>query len=165
MKMAILILTALIMVALSACNKEDLQMVNSPDSPNEATADVMADIESFEVDEVSGEIIRHLDQEPEEPFAEVQLVGFKIFNDIGFTSQQQGIIFSVIQSFFTEHYPEMRRLSFVQGSIFYNAAEEDVTYFDLAADTDEVFRVKLDIESSIFRVAVYIYDAEGNLLN
>ena len=134
-------------------------------TPAKSTGPVAQIIESNEVDPISGETIRHIDQEPEEPWDGVSLVGFKIFSDIGFTAQQQEIIFTAVQEFFTENYPNMRRLSYKQNSISYDAANDDLVYCELVSDTNEVFRIKLDIQGSILRVAVAIYDENGNLLN
>jgi len=122
-------------------------------------------IETEEYDPISGDTYRVLDQEPEEPSDFVHLLGFRIFDDIGFTSQQQYIIFTTVQSFFTENFPDIQRLSYQQGSIEYDVMNEDLTYFLLVADTGDTFRVRIDIEGSMLRATLSIYDSSGNLLN
>jgi hypothetical protein len=115
-------------------------------------------------DPVSGDTFRVIDQEPEEPHDMVHMLGFRIFNEIGFTSQQQHIIFTTIQDFFTENYPDIRRLSVPQDSIEYDLMNEDFTYFRLVANTEETFRVRIDIDGSMLRAKISIYDSSGNLL-
>jgi len=122
-------------------------------------------IVSEEYDPVSGETIRILDQEPEEPSNMVHLVGFRIFAELGFTARQQDIIFSGVQNFFTENYPNILRLSYERNSVTYDATNEDIVYFRLVADTEEAFRVKIDTEGSMFRAVLSFYDDNGHLLN
>ena len=123
------------------------------------------DIESEEIDQPSGEVIRHIDQEPEEPTDKVQLVGFIIFSRVGFTAEQQDIIFTTIQDFFTNNYPNIERLSYLQNSLRFDMDNIAVSYFELAADTGETFQVKIDNEGSIFKAVISIYDAGGGRLN
>ncbi|MCL2002031.1 hypothetical protein FWG76_01340 [Candidatus Saccharibacteria bacterium] len=122
-------------------------------------------IEQEIYDPISGDTVRILDQDPEEPWDGVFLLGFGVFGEIGFTGVQQEIIFATVRDFFSEGYPDISQLSLSRNSISYDITNEDITWFELISDTEETFRVKLDIEGSIFRVAVYIYDEAGNRLN
>jgi hypothetical protein len=122
-------------------------------------------IESEEYDPVSGETIRVIDQEPEESSGKVALVGFIIFNKVGFTAQQQEILFNTVQDFFTEKYPEIKRLSYRQNSLRYDENDDDISYFELVSDMQDTFKVKIDTESSILKATISIFDNAGNLLN
>jgi hypothetical protein len=102
---------------------------------------------------------------PVENFEKVHLEGFGIFNDIGFTTQQQEIILTDTQRFFIENYPGMKSLTADSGTISYDAANPDLTFINLTSDTGEVFKLKLDAQGSMFKMAVSIYDSSGNLLN
>jgi hypothetical protein len=123
------------------------------------------DIESEEFDPVSGQSIRHIDQEPQEAHDMVNVVGFIIFSRVGFTAQQQDAIFTTVQSFFTEKYPSMQRISYQQNSISYDANNEDITWFEVVSDTGETFRIKIDTEGSILNAKLSIYNSTGILLN
>jgi len=95
----------------------------------------------------------------------IQLVGFEIFRAIGFTNGQQEIIATTIQDFFGENYPDISHLSYRENSITYDVQNEDYTYFELLSDAGDTFRIRIDIEGSIFRATLSIYDESGRLLN
>lgn len=125
----------------------------------------VGDIETDYVDPISGETIRILDQEPEEDNSRTHLVGFGIFGKVGFTAQQQEIIFNTVQSFFTDNYPDIERLSYRQNSLSYDEDNEDLTYFDLVSNTGIQFKVRIDIQSSFFKAEISIYDNTGHQIN
>lgn len=99
------------------------------------------------------------------PDVDVLLYGFEVFRDIGFTSQQQDIIRTTTREFFLKNYPQIKSLSTGIGSISYGLNGEGITYCELASDTGETFRLKLDSSGSKFDVGVSTYDANGNILN
>ena len=118
-----------------------------------------------ELDLASGETLRHIDQYPEIPQDRVNIVGFVIFSRVGFTAQQQEIIWTTIQDFFTENFfPDIQRVSYRQGSIEYDENNVDYTYFELVSDTNETFRVRIDSDGSMLRAIISIYDSHGKQL-
>ena len=131
-------------------------MTRRPETPN---------IVSEEYDPISGETIRHIDQEPVDPWDGVHLLGFRIFSEVGYTARRQEIIFTAIQGFFTENRPDIKRLSYRRDSLTYDESDQDTVYFELVSEAGDTFRVRLDLEASIFNTTVYIYDVSGNLLN
>ncbi|MCL2371256.1 hypothetical protein FWC63_00730 [Candidatus Saccharibacteria bacterium] len=113
-------------------------------------------------DPISGDTFREIDQPPEEPFIGAHLLGFGTFIEIGFSSQQSNIIFTSVREFFLERRPDITRLSVERGSIEYDVANDDITYFRLVANTEEVFRARVDIEGSMFRASLSFFDSSGD---
>lgn len=131
-----------------------------------------------EVDDPSGEVVRYIDQDPENPnnlSEKMFVVGFAILGEVGFSASQQDIIFTTVQDFFTENFPNFERISYRRGSIEFDVdryededeAEENSSKsrFELESNTGEVFLVMLDTKDSINNIEVIIANIDGEQIN
>lgn len=136
------------------------------------------DISTEEVDGPSGEIIRNIDQDPENPEnldEKILVVGLGILGEVGFSASQQDTVFTTVQDFFTTNFPNFERISYRRGSIEFDAdryedeeeAEDNATKsrFELESNTGEIFLVELDTQGSIFDIYVAIINLDGEQIN
>ena len=102
-------------------------------------------------------VILYTDNSEPEGAADLLIVGFQVFYDYGFSSNQQKIIYSTVYNYFKENYPEFTRISFLKDSFSY-LSEDDVakSTFKLVSNTKETFVVNLDTEYSYQNISVEI---------
>ncbi|MCL2371260.1 hypothetical protein FWC63_00750 [Candidatus Saccharibacteria bacterium] len=159
----ILTIAILIMATalLAACNPQAGAAQPQPFSPITSGGGV-TEVQ----DPISGDSFGVMEGRESESLGFVHLLGFGFFNDIGFTSQQQHLIFSGVQDFFTDrYYPEITRLSLERESIAYDVMNEDHTWFRLIADTGQAFRVRVGIEGSMFQATLTFHDDNRNVID
>ena len=108
-----------------------------------------------EVDQVSGEVIWNINEEPEIG-EEMLLIGFNQMTSLGFMQSQYNAIVEAVEKYVQENYPESLRVSYMEDSFKYLDEDREKSMFNFVVDDEKKFAVELDTGGSLSEIEIKI---------
>ena len=114
--------------------------------PNNINSEKAGD-STYYTDEVSGEELRNIDQEPEEDG--INFIGFNKYIEYGYSYEEYDIIMDTIQNFISENFPSTTQVSFKKDSFYYDSKNPHISYSEfVVTDNSETFTVRIDLTNN-----------------
>ena len=109
-----------------------------------------------EVDPISGETIRRVQQDKEIKDGQIVMIGLYQLKKMGMMADHYSKLVNTLAKYLSENRPSVKRISYKKDSYKYLSKDYDKAYFMFVTDEGESFDVNLDTKNSIKDVTIVI---------
>ena len=109
-----------------------------------------------EVDPISGETIRRVQQDREIKDGQIVMIGLYQLKKMGMMADHYSKLVNTLAKYLSENRPSVKQISYKKDSYKYLSKDFDKAYFMFVTDEGESFDVNLDTKNSIKDVTIVI---------
>ena len=109
-----------------------------------------------EVDPISGETIRRVQQDREIKDGQIVMIGLYQLKKMGMMADHYSKLVNTLAKYLSENRPSVKQISYKKDSYKYLSKDFDKAYFMFVTDEGESFDVNLDTKNSIKDVTIII---------